>query len=115
MNACHCDYEPARVYRASRPRARQAYTCDECGSVIESGETYERVYALWDGLTFGDVLRTCCDCLAVRDALALMDCFCWSHRGLWESDIPDHMAYASFRPGVRFAILRQIAAHRARR
>lgn len=83
MTACYCDYEPADAYWASRPIARKAHRCDECGGKIECGERYERVRAIWDG--YPDTVKTCVYCLAMRDLVeSRMECFCWAHHNLLE-------------------------------
>ena len=112
MSDCYCDYERPAVYRSARHKAGRAYCCDECGAEIARGETYERVWAIWDGAP--GTARTCCDCLAIRDALATMNCFCWSHHGLWE-DVHSQLVEADFPVGARFGYLRLIVTHRAHR
>lgn len=114
MTACYCDYDGPlpSVYKALRLRARCEHKCTECGQPILRGETYERVWAIWDGGP--DVIKTCCDCLAIRDGLETMDCFCWGHHNLWD-DIMEHLNNADFPPGARFGYLRLIATHRRTR
>jgi len=113
-NACSCDFDyvETRMYRAARHRAKKAHRCSECGAEIAPGETYERVRAIWDNEPA--TVRTCCDCLAIRDSLDTMECFCWRHEGLWD-DIVSQFENADFPLGSRFAHMRLIVAHRAHR
>ena len=110
---CYCDYESPSMYRAARPIARRPHRCHECGSAILVGERYESVVGIYsDGF---HRYCTCVDCLLVRDQMdALLDCWCWSHGGLWE-DAAGALENTEFKPGVRFGLVRLIAAHRARR
>lgn len=101
MTACFCDYdnEPAKAYWSSRPLARKAYRCDECGGEVLPGERYERVRAIWDR---PETARTCVYCLAARDlCVSHMRCFCWAHFSL-----RDDIGYAleGAPPGLRFAL-----------
>jgi hypothetical protein len=111
MTTCHCDYEPARIYRASRPIARKPHRCDECGGQISPGERFESVGALWhDGLSdYRDRHYTCSGCLMIRDHLvATRECYCWSHGGLWE-DLPYEFDDLRWKPGERFRALAIVA------
>jgi len=79
--SCYCDYDPPRVYRASRPLARRHHRCSECGRAIPPGERYERVEALWDGPW--STVKTCVWCLGLRDIIeSRAPCFCWLHHDL---------------------------------
>lgn len=81
---CVCDYEPAEVYSASRIKcARKDHKCDECFRRIARGESYESVWAIWEGepTTF----KTCCRCLALREFVQQnVKCFCWAHGNMIE-------------------------------
>lgn len=109
MSACVCDYERPEFYHATRPLARTAHRCDECGRTIEPGERYERVYAKWDGDP--GTVRTCCYRLAMRDLLESRECFCWMHHSL-SDDVLEEIREGDWkRPGARFAALRLLSAH----
>jgi hypothetical protein len=84
MTTCYCDTDgQASVYWPSRPIARKAHRCDECGRQIQPGERYERVRAVWDGDP--QTCRTCVYCLGVRDSVdAVAQCFCWTHSYMLE-------------------------------
>jgi len=111
-NDCWCDYEPPELIRKKTPLARKEHRCSECGSVITVGERYEYVSGKWEG-DFS-TYKTCPDCVAIRDALDEMPCFCWGHGCLWE-DIETQFQEADFQPGERFGYLRIVARHRKRR
>lgn len=112
---CYCDYEPATVYRASRQIARKQHKCAECARMIQPGERYESVFAIWDG----DVgtPKTCQHCLALRDyVVAHVPCSCWSHHNMREDVLGDAEAYAHEAPGLLFgALRREVAIQRAAR
>ena len=105
MTACYCDGDGPLVYRAERPVARKRHTCDECGRPILPGERYERAVGLWDFFQTFDTFKTCCHCLAARDAvLSRVRCFCWSHGGLRE-EISEAIRFGWFldeAPGLTF-------------
>ena len=109
MSECFCDYDFPAVFTSKLVKARESHRCSECGSEIKAGEQYETVRGLWDGQW--ERFKTCSDCLAIRDSLSMMPCFCWSHGGLSE-DIQNQFDYADFTPGERFAHLRVLAKHR---
>ena len=114
-NRCSCDYEPAKVYKPERIRARTAHTCDECGCTISPGETYEHVDALWAENNKWKMQRTCQSCLLVRDEVeAKLPCFCWAHHSMLD-DVTDALDNLDLKPGVRFSILRLMVQHRAYR
>lgn len=107
---CYCDYERPDFYRSGRPLASKPHVCTECGGCILPGERYETVFAKWNGDGRPDTVKTCVYCLEIRDLLDEMDCFCWSHHGLW-NDITDQFQNADFKPGARFRALRLVANH----
>ena len=97
-----CEYEHStQAYWARRMTARQQHRCDECRRVIRAGEHYERVRGIWDGIP--DVLKTCPDCLAIRDRVeaAAPERWCWCHTSMlgdaeeevreWPENGPDRM------------------------
>lgn len=110
---CYCDGERPSVYHATRPIARKAHRCHECGATIHPGERYERAAGLWDGRW--DHYRTCAGCLLIRDHLAqVRPCFCWSHGGLAEEipaeisdgwDLREGRYIDTWPPGGRFRAL----------
>jgi hypothetical protein len=112
MSGCYCDYERPVFYHASRPVARNHYRCDECGTSIAPGDRYERLWAKWEDVP--TTFLTCADCLAVRDAFSVRECFCLLHGGLWES-VEDDLRGGRWKPGEKTAALRLIAVHPARR
>jgi len=109
MSNCYCDFDPPEFYSTTTPRANKQHTCSECGSPISPGEKYERAVGNWCGGI--DVFKTCPDCLEIRDALSEMDCFCWTHGGLYE-DVLTQFGEAQFSPGLRFAYMRILATHK---
>lgn len=54
----------ARISKETRPRARQTYTCCECGEKIQVGERYQCVSGLWSNGWMA--FRTCLRCAKVR-------------------------------------------------
>lgn len=80
---CYCE-NPAVVQWESRPKARKAHHCNECGRTIKRGERYEHVYGVWqDG---PGVFNTCVYCLAVRDTIQnYAGCFCWEYGNMLEN------------------------------
>ena len=68
-DSCCCyytdDYEEAKFCTQYMRAARKVYRCDECGHVIEPGESYEYYRGLFE---WGwDTYRTCWFCVKVRD------------------------------------------------
>ena len=43
------DYEEPSIYSATTQRARKEYCCDECRQTINHGDTYVRIFGVWDG------------------------------------------------------------------
>lgn len=123
MTACFCDYDPAAVYRVSRPIARKVYRCHECRGVIAAGDRYERAVGLWEGEWRS--YFTCSGCLLIRDHLdAVRPCFCWSHGGLDETlanelgggwEMRDGVYVDTWPPGGRFRVLALMAQVRRER
>jgi hypothetical protein len=78
MSDCYCDYEPAQFYRGKVAKAKIPHKCDECCRTIAPGESYERVFYKWDGIT--GTSRTCSHCLDIRQFVKnSVPCFCWYH------------------------------------
>ena len=113
MSTCFCDSGPVpEFYIKTTPKARKKHKCYECGMPIAVGEQYESVRAKWEGEV--KVVKTCPDCVEIRDALDEMECFCWLHGSLME-DVQTQFQEAFFCPGLRFDYLRLLAKHRWRR
>jgi hypothetical protein len=81
-NDCTCDYDPPDFYFPRRIKAaRKQHKCEECGSVIAPGESYEYLFAQWDG--FRATIFTCERCVELREwAKISVPCFCWTHGNL---------------------------------
>ena len=79
VSLCTCDYEPCQVWSESMPRARKQHLCTCCGGFIEHGETYQRIFSVFDGAA--DTTRRCPDCLHVIAEVGrtwMEDCGGWS-------------------------------------
>ena len=46
--------------------ARKSHKCSECGAEIKPGYKYEYVFGIWEGDKF--TVKTCADCLSLRNA-----------------------------------------------
>lgn len=107
---CSCDYDPASVYTATRPKARKSHKCEECGGPIKPGETYERVFGVWDG--YASTFKTCERCFDLRQWVKNnVPCFCWAHGNMLD-DADEAVAEARWRArdetvGLRFGFLRR--------
>ena len=74
--ACECyDYDTPSVFSETTQAARKEYQCTECRQPIMPGETYVRIFGVWDG-----VARTYFNCERCNDlAAAFQDVgYCWS-------------------------------------
>ena len=112
---CYCDCGPAPLlYDKVWRRARKSHRCYECGSEIPPGEEYEDLTAVWERADGLQRIRTCADCVELRDAMDTMDCFCWCHGSLLD-DVQNQFVEADFPPALRFNLLRVVAEHRRRR
>jgi hypothetical protein len=103
MIACACEGSLPRVYRATRPRARVAHRCSECGAEIRPHERYEAAAGIWeDGRA---AFKTCSHCLAMRDLVeARARCWCWCH-GTLREDLGAFLEDAQGQfPGLAFAV-----------
>lgn len=111
--SCYCDdgVLPDFYHKECR-KARKAHRCYECGCKIERGEVYEYVRGKWDDDPIS--MHTCPDCVRLRDAFCEMECFCWLHGSLLD-DVETQFQDADFSPGLRYAYLRIVAAHRWRK
>lgn len=110
---CYCDYDPADIYRASKPRARKRHKCEECGAPILPGEQYERVFGVWEG--YASTHKTCARCFDLRQWVQnSIPCFCWAHGNMIEDAkvcIDDVLYRAKDEVrGVKFGFLRKLAA-----
>jgi len=90
MSECACVYvddygDHADQTEKSTIVARVPVQCTECRRMIEPNESYEYVWGIWEGGP--DVMRTCNDCLSVRNSF-----FCdgWVYCGLWD-DLAAHI------------------------
>lgn len=102
---CGCD-DPAEVYCAARHKARKVHRCDECSAQIQSGETYERTFMIFEGEAV--VYRTCAPCLALRDFVtAHVPCFCVCHGNMIEDAVGAADYYGHEAPGLYFGALRR--------
>jgi len=103
---CYCDYDPATVYRKAVYTARKAHKCYECSRNIKPGESYERVFAIWDGDPTS--IATCSHCLALREfVVAHVPCSCWTHGNMIDEVMEDADQWAHEAPGLWFGALRR--------
>lgn len=116
---CFCDYDPPSVYSRSTPKAKKAHRCEECGSPILPGDTYEYVWGIWEG--YPGSFKTCSHCVGMRTWVKNnIPCFCWAHGNLIE-DCRNAIEYAYEQArdevrGVAFGFGRLLVkAKRARR
>jgi hypothetical protein len=69
----HCEISdddgPAEVWQEETRRARKPHKCCECGGMILPGQTYERVFWVFDGTAAH--AETCADC---REAWGIAGC-----------------------------------------
>lgn len=109
-NACYCDFDPPSVCHVNIRKARKKHVCSECESIIAPGEQYEHVWGVWDG--WPNTNKTCCRCLALRDHLDDLPCFCWSYGGLLEQAREEIIEMMGDDTGFRFRALRLLLAIR---
>lgn len=55
------------TFASTKPRARKAHLCVQCGRFIARGETYHRQGGIYDGVAFTN--RCCEQCIAFVQAL----------------------------------------------
>lgn len=116
MSYCQCDYETPEFYHVTMiQKARKPRKCYECHKAIQAGESYEHIFAKWDG----DVgfVNTCCRCLDLRTYVqAHVPCFCIGHGNVNEDAIETARNWAHEAPGLLFgAYRRQVRIDRAER
>lgn len=58
--------EYPQAYSEKQQKARKEHKCCECRGYIQPGETYQKIWGIWDG----DVgnFKTCQDCQAIRES-----------------------------------------------
>lgn len=83
---CQLGDSPYFIHIKTRT-ARKPHKCDECGSIIERGEQYEFVSAMWERDNINTV-RTCLLCLEARRWLEVV-CRSWLYEGVQE-DLYEH-------------------------
>jgi len=96
------DAEPVDVWRASYPRARKQYKCEECGRLIEIGELHGYVFTAYEGR--GWTFRTCRHCRVGQGWLSI-NCGGWMPGALME-EMQEHV---SEYPDIAFGLRRIIA------
>ena len=116
--SCYCDYdgEAPTVYRPKLiTKARNPHKCYECHRKINPGESYENLFAIWDG--DASTCCTCQHCLELRNyVVAHVPCSCWTHGNMIEEVMRDANAFAHEAPGLLFgAYRRKVQIDRARR
>lgn len=112
---CFCDYEPASIYNATRVKAaRKEHRCYECARTIKPGESYESVFAVWEGEA--QTVCTCSHCLDLREWVkAHVPCFCIGHGNVREDALETARGWAHEAPGLLFgAYRREVQIRRAR-
>ncbi len=109
---CYCDEGPTpKFYHLTMRKARKVHKCYECRSEIKPNELYEDVRGCWEDRPL--TIKTCSDCIEIREALEEMPCFCWMHGSLLNA-VETQLTEADFTPGLRYAYLRLLASHRYR-
>lgn len=76
--------EAASFYQVRRPKAAKEHVCGECRERISTGDRYEYVTGVWDGLF--DSYKTCLSCVEIR---MHFQCNGWLFGQLWE-DLQDN-------------------------
>lgn len=112
---CFCDYEMPEFCHIELRKARKEHRCDECGRIIERGDTYENVHGKWDGRL--DTFKTCSRCLALKEWVRThVPCFCWAYGNVREDALETARSYADQAPGLLFgAYRREVAIRRGRK
>jgi hypothetical protein len=83
---CDCDFDPPSIYKETYPKAKKEHRCGECRRIIDVGENYLRIEAVYDGRFVTNKMCDHCEAAAwaYRDA---SDC-CFAMGSLW-SDVAD--------------------------
>lgn len=115
MSDCYCDFDGPSFFSETHPKARKTHKCYECGRRIEAGETYSRVWGIWDGRM--DTHGTCRQCCALRDYVkSNVPCFCWAYGSLRDDAMETLREYSSELPGMWFGGARlYVRANKIRR
>lgn len=92
-------YDPPDAYSECDRRARTQHKCLECSRTINPGETYRRVFSVYDGQV--DTCKTCSHCL-VGQAWLLQNCGGFMHHAL-SDEMQEH---AETYPDQCFGFLR---------
>lgn len=74
---CYCeDGDHASVFESTDVMsARESHACDECDRAILPGESYRRVWGVWDGEA--NTYRACCRCMVLEEWVkAHFPCYC---------------------------------------
>lgn len=83
MCSCDFDYDPPSVFNDKDVKARKPHQCSECHRVIAAGETYRRIFGVWDGDARS--YTWCSHCCAGQSVYAALDdCHCYVFGGLWD-------------------------------
>jgi len=102
MSSCYCDYDEPKFYFNKLVKARKQHKCDECRNIIQKGETYERVSAMWDDYA-PDTYRTCSKCLDLRNYTKQnVPCVCWCHTTMRDDCMEALKEYSHELPGLLF-------------
>jgi hypothetical protein len=69
---CDVDFDPCDVFQVTRPVARKAHECGECGLPIKPGRTHVRIGTLSEG--HWDTYRAHAECYALADFISKEVC-----------------------------------------
>ena len=89
---CYC--EPTNpdgcsdVWTTTHPRARKSHKCHECNEIIVPGETYERIFSIYEGAI--EVYKTCEFCAAEIERLRKLPMF---EEGIIKGDLACCLVY----------------------
>lgn len=107
---CACDGETYDPYIETRPTARKAHKCYECGGPIVPGDVYHQAKGFYE--REWHTHRTCPRCTALLDFVrAHVPCFCFPHGSLIEEAVECAQAAAEAEqvPGLLFGARRRQA------
>lgn len=109
MNDCYCDFDGYVIaYNRAIRTARKEHKCYECGRKIEPGNGYENVSAIWERGEPWQTVKTCGNCVNLRDWVqAHVPCLCWSHGNSVEECLETARDYAHEAPGLLFGAWRR--------